>query len=126
MIPETRAAIYNVGKNITGLTGGFFYLIAPSLTVSPYAVFSQISNPFTQDTVNDFEDVYFQINIYSLSAAEAGTLFEAAKKLFDNAEAQLTTVNYSAIRIQRQLTRESVLDKTFMNTIQYRLQLQKK
>lgn len=126
MIPEARTAIFNLGKNITGLSNNFYYMQAPGSVHEPYAVFSQVSNPFSQDSGNDFEDIYFQINIYSLSAAESGTIFEAAKTKFDNSESTLILNSFYVVRIQRQFTREALLDKVFMNSIQYHLQLQKK
>ena len=126
MNSELRKAIYNLGKNITGLNGGFWYIEAPQKTPFPYAVFSFVSNPFSRDTASKFEDYYLQINIYDKSASNIETIKYNFTNTFDDSESNFSLNSWLFERIERQFAIGRKIDKTFMISLQYKIELTKK
>ena len=124
MIPELRKALYEAGKTVNGLSGNFFHLEAPR-KLKKYAVYSQVTNPFSRDSASKFEDVYININYYAESADDVEALSEAGKLVFDDSEALLNTQlnDYYLDRIERQFTRDQKNDDVFMISHQYKLEL---
>ena len=125
MITEVRNKIYSLGSAVTGLSGRFYYLEAPQGTPKPYAVFSQVANPQTRDTASKFEDIYFQINHYGVSASALETIAKASRAAFEDSESGWSLSEYHLDRIEFQLSRDGKLDEVFQITHQYKLELTK-
>jgi len=87
-----KTTIYNKAVSsstfATAIGGRFYDTIVPQDVTKPYAVLhmpNHLMNDFTFGADWVFDDVYFQINIYSdsNSASESGTILNACRLLFD-------------------------------------------
>lgn len=125
MIPELRTALVTVGKTITGLSQRFYWLEAPGDTGYPYAVLSTYGNPQSRDTATKFEDVYININYYDKSAAGVETIAAAGRSKFDDSESSFSLSAYKLDRIEKINSRDGKLDKVFMVSDQYKIELTK-
>lgn len=125
MITEVRTKIFTLGSAIAGLSGRFYYLEAPQGAAKPYAVFSQVTNTQDTDTASKFEEIYFQINHYGLSASVLETIAKASRSAFEDSESGWSLSEYHLDRIEFQLSRESKNGDVFQITHQYKLELTK-
>lgn len=125
MIPELRTALVTVGKTITGLSSRFYWLEAPVDTDYPYAVVSTYGNPQSRDTASKFEEVYININYYDKSASGVETIAAAGRSKFDDSESLFSLTVFKFDRIERLNSRDGKLDKVFMISDQYKIELTK-
>jgi len=127
MNPELQAAIYNIGKDVAGLTGGFWFIQAPQKNVYPYSVTSRVDGIPDRDSVNTFDDEYLQMNIYHTDHAALITISELFKTAFDNKQSNIIMASYWCIDITLQFNRgPKKLDDVFQLTQQYKIHIQKK
>lgn len=125
MIPELRTALVTVGKTITGLSNRFYWLEAPRDVGYPYAVLSTYGNPQSRDTATKFEEVYINISYYDDSAAGVETIAAAGRNKFDDSESSFSLTAYKLDRIERLNSRDGKIDKVFMVSDPYKIELTK-
>jgi len=125
VIPELRTAIVTIGKTITGLSNRFYWLEAPRDTEYPYAVLSTYGNPQSRDTATKFEEVYINISYYDKSAAGVETIAASGRSKFDDSESSFLLIENKVDRIERLNSRDGKIDKVFMISDQYKIELTK-
>ncbi len=120
---ELREAIALKGTIIPELTGGLWYLEAPSDVVEPYAVFSFLPANYSRDSANKFQEHFLQINLYDTNFERAEEVQKKLIEILDDSEGSLVMLNYYVIDIRKTLTRNSKLDDVYQLTVQYTIQL---
>ena len=127
MNDELREAIYNIGKNVNGLSGGFWYLEAPQKTPEPYSVFSNVTSLREKDSADNFDFVYLQINGYHTNLKALETIQKDFESRFDGQKGSFSMTNYWLIDIDLQFNRGPVKnDDVFQFTQQYKIHIQHK
>jgi hypothetical protein len=126
-ITELKDELIALGNEITELKDKFYYLEAPIDVIEPYAVLSSTGNEHIQDTGNEFEDIYFQVNVYSKDADEVNELSLKIIREYKNSEAiinaKLTDYHIDEIRRRKIFSRK--FEGVFINTIDFYIDLTK-
>ncbi len=126
MTQQLREEISRIGLSIESLNEQFWYLEASQDNHSPYAVFSEYSNPGYRDTANKFEEEYIQISLYGPDLKALEIIAEELKAVFDDSEGSFYVDGYHFDRIER-LTgpQDRKLNDMYQKIIQYKIELTK-
>jgi len=127
MNSELRAAIYNIGKDVTGLTGGFWYIEASQKAAYPYSVFSNVTATREKDSSDNFDFIYLQINGYHTDLNSLESIQKDFETKLDGQKSSFTMANYWLIDIDLQFNRGPIkIDEVYQFTQQYKLHIQHK
>jgi hypothetical protein len=132
MTSGLRSAIETLGLTVTGLSeNNFFFDKAPEGTVYPHVIYSEIANTVSWDSVNVYEDNYFQFDIRTAGKEteldDAETLEAAITSKFDFTTS-LSVTGYNVILCFRQGTRKKTRfpdSDVWQIILEYRVELSK-
>lgn len=127
MNTELRAAIYNIGKEVTGLAGGFWYIEASKDALLPYSVFSNVTSTRDKDSSDKFDFIYLQINGYHKYLSVLENIQKDFENRFDGQRESFTMTNYWLIDIELLFNRGPIkINEVYQFTQQYKLHIQHK
>jgi hypothetical protein len=97
----TEIQNYIAGKkaSITGIGSRLYYSEAPSNPTRPYVVFSEVIDNDNFDSVQEFQDIKVQFDVYAQSLATVQGAQDSLKTIFNLVA--ISTANYSSIRAKR-------------------------
>jgi len=124
MIAAARTAIYVELLTVTSLSASnVHFQEAPQATADPYCVFMETGNPAERDTGNYFDDIFFQIAVYSKTLATIETIIGNVKTEFDTVDLSIAGYTFDGISRIATLTRPQDEEGWYMMLVEYRIQL---
>jgi hypothetical protein len=132
MIAELRSAIETLGLTVTGLSANnFFFDKAPEGTVYPLVIYSEIASTHSWDSVNTYDETFFQFDIRNAgkeTELDAAEVIEAAIMAKFDFTTSLSVSGYNVVICSRQGTPKKTRfpdSDIWQILIEYRVQLSK-
>lgn len=124
MIGAARTAIYTLLKTVTSLSASNVYFQEADKDIAdPYCVFMETGNPADHDTGNYFEEIFFQVAVYSKTLATIETILANVKIAFDDATLTVSGYVFDGINRIATITRPQDDEGWYMTLVEYRISL---